>query len=240
MISTLLHEKMVVTFVVGSLEYTCKVLDKRRLNKQRVEAYQIISTIEKGTTGWSNHPATIMWIGYTTALRYYYNQITLECIKRKIEVTMPLYPFGDETVRYQTVDEFLCNAPMPKECIVFPWWFTWEPLIASHRVSLMRKMPEYYTDELWSQEEYIDISQYVGTGYVWPSKVTVEQLLHFTPAYCASIGKGAPANYRWTREQVIEWMANPNMNPKTGRQLRSKGSSSIYADLVKAKKIYNL
>jgi len=55
-------------------------LDNKRLGKQRVEAYQIISAITgrlrkdgKPYKGWLNHPCSVMWRDYVNALKQYYN-----------------------------------------------------------------------------------------------------------------------------------------------------------------------
>lgn len=237
---------MVVTFVVGTLEDTCRLLDKRRLNKQKTEAMQIINVLQNpDKKGWRNHPATLMWVGYVPALQYYYNAITNECIRRKIDVTTDLVKFTDEqlaSIRYQTIDEYLQSVDDDNDDdddsnqIVFPWWFTWVPFIASHQVSLMRKSPEYYTLELFIGTN-IDIQPYVNRGYIWPHKLTRAQIAEFSPEYCSPIGAGAPANYRWTIEDVNKWMENPTVNPKTGRKIKV-GGKGIYGDLLKAKRIY--
>lgn len=226
---------MVVTFVIGSLEYTCAHLDKRRLNKQKVEASQILKAIEGQTTGWVNHPAAKMWRGYASALKHYFNTITLACIARGFKNNMPLFDLEGREVVYQTVHDY-CAHGVPADDdarIVYPWWFTWEPLIQSHRASLLRKDPEHYKPLFQDQVQ----EPYISTGYVWPAKLTQEQILHFKPDYCDPIGAGAPANYRWTKEQVLEWIKNPLVNPKTKRAIKPT-KSGIYADLTKAAKIW--
>lgn len=67
------------TFVpFDDLLRTMRVLDRARLGKQRVEAYQILATLLPiptlaGTArlGWRNHPAVKMWRGHETALASY-------------------------------------------------------------------------------------------------------------------------------------------------------------------------
>ena len=57
-----------------SFEKSAKVLDYRRLGKQRVEGMQIINAIENpNPQGWKNHPIVIMWTPYVTALKHYTN-----------------------------------------------------------------------------------------------------------------------------------------------------------------------
>src|SRR6056297_3518270 len=49
---------------------SAKVLDNKRLGKQRVETVQILNTLlnPKGKAGWKNHPAVLMWAGYESYL----------------------------------------------------------------------------------------------------------------------------------------------------------------------------
>ena len=66
-----------------------KVLDYKRLGKQRVEARQILNTILNGG-GWSNHPAIKMWRGYENALILYSNIMIKEWILRGYRNTMEI------------------------------------------------------------------------------------------------------------------------------------------------------
>jgi hypothetical protein len=45
-----------------------RVLDSRRLGKQRVEALQILRALLVPEYGWRHHPAVLMWKGYPEAL----------------------------------------------------------------------------------------------------------------------------------------------------------------------------
>jgi hypothetical protein len=237
---------MVVTFVFGSLEYVCYTLDRKRLNKQKVEANQILKASLGLTKGWVNHPAVLMWKGYSNALKYYFNEITNACIHRGFINNMPFYEFTEEqlnNVEYQTVQDYLKNG-IPSEAslnkIIFPWWFQWEPLIYSHQASLLRKFPKYY-NFIFKQDDYefnlSELNYYMSIGYLWPHKLTREQIENFSPMYCDKIGTGAPAIYRWTQEEVCEWLDNIYTNPKTGRTI-NPSKTGIYGDLKKAAKLY--
>jgi hypothetical protein len=46
-------------------------LDRQRLGKQRIEAYQILRSILGETKGWRNHPVTRMWEDHPRALATY-------------------------------------------------------------------------------------------------------------------------------------------------------------------------
>lgn len=52
-------------------EATARVLDDRRLGKQRVEALQVLRALRREGYGWAHHPAVGMWRGHETALARY-------------------------------------------------------------------------------------------------------------------------------------------------------------------------
>lgn len=231
---------MVVTFIFTSLESTCNLLDRKRLNKQKIEAKEILEAGLRTEGGWVNHPAVHMWRGYSNGLKYYFNCIVEACIRRGFNNTLELYEFTQQQIdgiEYQSVNDYLENGiPEASNKIIMPWWFTWMPLLYSHRCSLLRKDPEYY-GKIFSSD---CMSDYVDKGYIWPMKLTHEQIIDFKPEYCEPIGTGAPANYRWTKEQVLEWLENPYYNPKTGNKINPDSKVGIYSDLKKAAKIYKI
>jgi len=102
---------------------TAKVLDWRRLGKQRVEAMQIIKAIEIGK-GWVNHPATKMWTPYVDALKLYHNIIIQEWIERGYKNNMTLY----------------CISSEPE----MPWWLGIDDFHKTHQSMLVQKLPEHY------------------------------------------------------------------------------------------------
>ena len=67
---------------------TIKVLDYKRLGKQRVEALQILKALHDPKNGWYHHPAVKMWVGYDEALKHYMNCCIREWILRGYENTM--------------------------------------------------------------------------------------------------------------------------------------------------------
>lgn len=121
-------------------EECARSLDYRRLGKQRVECKQILNAIERGSGGWSNHPATRMWRGYEPALRQYMRAIILEWIARGYKNNMEI--------------------PEPEAYELPPWWGR-EEIHASHRSALLEKDIEYYYgNHGWEDEPKLD--------YVWP------------------------------------------------------------------------
>lgn len=137
---------MVNTFVpFTDIQACARSLDRLRLGKQRVEAYQLWRALKGLTKGWVNHPAAKMWAGHTCFLAMYCNAMIDEWVSRGYRNTMARLPH--------------CKTPRP------PWWWGWDPVHMSHRASLNRKMPEWYT---------FDVGDYEHHGYVWPSKVPIE------------------------------------------------------------------
>jgi hypothetical protein len=55
---------------------TARVLDPRRLGKQRVEALQVLRALTVPGYGWRHHPVARMWTGYEEALTRYGLEIT--------------------------------------------------------------------------------------------------------------------------------------------------------------------
>jgi len=116
-------------------EETARCLDYRRLGKQRVEAFQIWNIVSGGRTtgGWVHHPAVLMWQGFPNALAHYYNTIVSEWISRGYENNM------------QKLNEGRLMRPHP-----LPFWFNEDRLFKSHRVKLMRRLPDHYEKFGWS------------------------------------------------------------------------------------------
>jgi hypothetical protein len=119
-----------------------KVLDWRRLGKQRVESMQVLRTLRVGG-GWRWHPAVLMWKNYEEALENYGNAMVEEWIRRGYNNTLS-FPFHPE-------------AKMP------PWLGDCR-LHASHQSNLLRKEPEHY------RPLFPGIGN--DLPYFWPTKLT--------------------------------------------------------------------
>lgn len=128
---------------VPDFNETAKILDYRRLGKQRVESFQLLNILTGKTEkkGWRNHPACLMWKGFEKALMYYHDCMIREWIKRGYNNNMKLYEVND----YE----------LP------PWHGDWE-FHASHRSNLLRKDLEYYSKFGWVEPDNME--------YVWPVK----------------------------------------------------------------------
>jgi len=115
-----------------------RTLDNKRLGKQRVETYQIISAISRrpkldGTPykGWLNHPCTIMWKNHLPALKQYLNYSIMEWIERGFKNTM--------------------NFEIVNEEIVIPSFVGNERFHSSHRANLLKKEPDFYNQYGWTE-----------------------------------------------------------------------------------------
>lgn len=118
-----------------------KVLDKKRLNKQKVENLQLLNIIlnRTNTKGWRNHPATKMWQNFPVALQFYQNCTIDECINRGM----------NNTLQYEIISDK----------IIFPTWLGNEDFHRSHRSNLLRKDKEYYS-QFFTEPDNLP--------YIWP------------------------------------------------------------------------
>jgi len=129
---------------------SAKILDYRRLGKQRVEAYQILNVLERRKAiqkgdknvpkGWINHPAVLMWEGYEDALTKYYNVVVDTWILKGYKNNMPRFIIAD--------------------VIHLPHWLGDENFHASHRSNLLRKDFSFYSQYDWTEPNNLP--------YIWP------------------------------------------------------------------------
>jgi hypothetical protein len=120
---------------------TARELDWQRLGKQRVEALQILNTLQGKSNGWANHPAVRMWRGYEFELECYMDAMIREWQRRGYKNNM------------------LLRRGIWVTGVRKPEWLT-EELARSHRSNLLRKLPTFYR-ALWPNEPD-------DLAYVWP------------------------------------------------------------------------
>lgn len=115
---------------------SAQVLDRQRLGKQRVEAYQILRMLLGETDGgsWRKHPAVLMWAGYEPALAEYGRVICQEWRARGYKDQM-LGKFDDLVFEHDL-------AP-----VVAPPWLGDPGLHLSMQSNLVRKDPGHYRPE---------------------------------------------------------------------------------------------
>ncbi len=126
----------------SNFEKTAKVLDSKRLGKQRVEAFQILNILldRTQTKGWRNHPAIIMWKGYENALKDYLNTCIREWKKRGYKNTM----------KFEKI----------KGKIIMPFWMGNRKFHKSHKSNLLRKNSLHYSKFNWNVQDDLP--------YIWP------------------------------------------------------------------------
>jgi hypothetical protein len=129
---------------------SAKVLDTKRLGKQRVECLQLLNSITGKTTGrgWTNHPARDMWRPYVPALIEYGIVICKEWQGRNFNDTCLL-----------KIQSFSTGQP-----IEYPWWLGDSKFHHSHKSNLLRKNYEYYSRYFPDVED--------NHPYIWPVNAT--------------------------------------------------------------------
>jgi hypothetical protein len=126
---------------------TARVLDARRLGKQRVETIQLLRGLTVANYGWRHHPAVKMWAGYEEALVRYGVEICAAWTATGRADTCELTLLTDLRTgcgihRIRTQRELA------------------EAFHRSHRSALLQKDPAYYG-------EFFD--EPADLPYVWPS-----------------------------------------------------------------------
>lgn len=131
-----------------SFTETAQILDRQRLGKQRVEAYQILRTLTGVSDGWRQHPAVKMWQGYDQALAYYGAVMCMEWIDRGYKDSL-LQKFIDHMEKCEEYKE--------------PKWWGDTSFHLSHRSNLVRKFPEHY------RQFFPEVPD--DLPYIWPTAV---------------------------------------------------------------------
>lgn len=129
-----------------SYERSAHSLDRQRLGKQRVEAWQILLALTNHITGWQNHPATNMWRGYEGALVEYGLAVCREWVARG-------YVDNLAVKMTELRDQHGLTDTTP------PPWLGREDVHRSHRSNLVRKLPAFYVPQFGDLQP---------EPYVWP------------------------------------------------------------------------
>ena len=124
---------------------SARSLDRQRLGKQRVEAWQIYQSLTDPEYGWKSHPAVLMWGGCEQALLRYGIAICDEWVARGYEDNM-LERFAAECI---------------PDLYEMPSWFGAYEFHEAHRAMLWRKDPEYYASFRGTFDEEV-------FDYWWP------------------------------------------------------------------------
>lgn len=136
---------------------TARVLDPRRLGKQRVETLQIVRAITVPGRGWRNHPAVRMWRDHLEALGRY-----------GLDVVDAWLALGHADTCADKIRSDLAAAgvdePRP-QCVLaasgdLPPWLGDPDFHRSHQSALLRKDPAWYRPRLPDVPDDLP--------YVWP------------------------------------------------------------------------
>lgn len=131
---------------------SAKVLDTKRLGKQRVETYQIIKALTghyDKTGAWVNHPATRMWRGYQYELALYGLTISIEFLERGYNGSNMTDIFSHYLAEFDS-----------QRTTAYPWWVSHTDFLVSHQSNLIRKLPDFYAPQ------FPDVPNNVP--YLWP------------------------------------------------------------------------
>lgn len=144
----------------ADFEQTARVLDPKRLGKQRVECIQVLRGLTVEGYGWRHHPAVKMWGGFEEALGRY----SFTCCEVWVEAG-----FGDTCAA--TIGAELAAVGITEvrtqqqlaEADALPPWLGDETFHRSHRSSLVRKDPKLYGPLFPGTPDNLP--------YVWPARV---------------------------------------------------------------------
>jgi hypothetical protein len=141
----------------ADFERSARVLDQKRLGKQRVECIQVVRGLTRPGYGWRHHPAVLMWKGFEEALGRY----AFTCCEVWVEggfadtcaatIGTDLASHGITRVRSQ---------PELAEAGALPPWLGDPAFHRSHQSALIRKDPSFYGPLFPGVPDHLD--------YVWP------------------------------------------------------------------------
>jgi pyrimidine dimer DNA glycosylase len=137
---------------------SARVLDPKRLGKQRVETLQVLRGLTVPTYGWRHHPVVKMWRGYEEALgRYALDVAGVWTAAGRADTTVATFladlaaATGITAVRTQP--ELAAAGELPP-------WLGDEKFHESHRSALLRKDAGFYAPIFGALPDDLP--------YVWP------------------------------------------------------------------------
>ncbi|GID33018.1 MSMEG_6728 family protein [Paractinoplanes brasiliensis] len=136
---------------------SAKVLDAKRLGKQRVETVQVLRGLTVPGYGWRHHPAVKMWRGYEEALvRYGLDMADVWTATGRADTTAATLLADLGTGAEIRTQEVLAKAGE------LPPWLGDPAVHHSHQSALLRKDPEFYRP-LFGPDVPDDLP------YLWPA-----------------------------------------------------------------------
>jgi len=142
----------------ASFTDTARVLDNKRLGKQRVENLQIMKALQSPSYRWNAHPAVNMWRGYAWALLMYQTNICEEwVVVRKYK----------DTCLHKTIEIYNEMPNYLKKIGDMPPWINDFEFHHSHKSNLTRKNSAHYS-AFWDVPEILP--------YKWPIGIPIDNL----------------------------------------------------------------
>lgn len=138
-----------------SFRKSAKLLDYRRLGKQRVEAMQILNILlSNKQVAWRNHPAVLQWKGYEGSLFAYLCAMSNEWSARGYK--------NEKIAEYinSMIDPSSINFNLLGETYNKPSWLGSKKYHDSHKSKLLQKNPTFYSQFNWKVPQDLE--------YFWP------------------------------------------------------------------------
>ena len=161
------------TFITSSYPAeTAKELDNKRLNKQALEAWQILMALtnlkpdgsDRNSKAWINHPAVKMWRGSERYLLYYIYIMVGEWIDRGYKSS--IYEKAKKTYISALMKNRISNGDVETSR---PSWLSNEEelkkVVDGHRRALLVKNYDWYHQFKWEQDSGFEPETY---EYYWP------------------------------------------------------------------------
>ncbi|MFC3960367.1 MSMEG_6728 family protein [Nocardia jiangsuensis] len=151
---------------------TARVLDVKRLGKQRVEGIQVVRALTVPGYGWRHHPAAAMWAGYEEALVRYGLDVCAVWVELGHADTCAATMLNDLAVGTgitapRTQAELAAAGELPP-------WLGDAAFHRSHQAALVHKDPEFY------RVRFPEVPD--DLPYVWPGSDRPRRVAVSTPA----------------------------------------------------------
>jgi hypothetical protein len=143
-----------------SFARSARVLDDRRLGKQRVEVLQVLRALHFPTYGWRDHVVVRMWRGFVPALVLYGERVCEEWDRRGWKDSC-----AAQIAEFRARDEPATLAALA-EAGALPPWLGSRALHRSHRSKLIQKDPGFYRPRFPGVPDDLP--------YVWPASEVAE------------------------------------------------------------------
>lgn len=225
-----------------SISKSVELLDNARLNKQRIEAMQILNALGMNPndhdcvralqqtardptlimqqrlrqcsaadpakrTGWTNHPAVVMWREHPATLAEYGLEVEFECRDRGLEPSIACHD------HFRTI---LAALSKWKQRSKRPWWAGSSVFHVSHQLNLIYKDPVHY-EPLFPlpESERINMRRLAMNKprYVWPVNWNIwEVIKHSKSEMSIRIGIPSQSNKKIYKISTTD-PEHPNYKP---------------------------